>query len=212
MSMRDASREYRLDRRWFLFGSGAALAAFVPGSARAQGAKQAGSVENVTGDAFAEARAVRRALQPTAPVFIADQVRTGSGSRLTMQLGRDTKLRLGGDTRITIDRFLVDAGGEITLNSGPVLFERPEGSAPEPVRIRSTFGLIAVRGTVFFAGPSRGVFGVFVERGSVAVTAAGKQVVLQAGQGTDIARPGAPPTNPSAWGGPRIHDAMLSVS
>jgi ferric-dicitrate binding protein FerR (iron transport regulator) len=210
MSMRDAAKEYRLDRRWFVFGS--ALAALLPAGAYAQGAKQAGSVENVTGDAFAEARAGRRALQPAAPVFIADQVRTGSASRLTMQLGRDTKLRLGEDARITIDRFLVDAGGDITLNSGPVVFERPGGSPPTPVRIRSAFGLIAVRGTVFFAGPSRGVFGVFVERGSVAVTAAGKQVVLREGEGTDIARPGAPPSNPSTWGAPRIADAFLSVS
>jgi ferric-dicitrate binding protein FerR (iron transport regulator) len=210
--MSNAHNEHHLDRRWFLFGSGAALTALVPGRADAQGTKPAGSVENVTGDAFAEARAGRRALQPAAPVFIADQVRTGSGARLSMQLGRDTKLRLGEDTRITIDRFLVDAGGEITLKSGPVLFERPAGSAPEPVRIRSAFGLIAVRGTVFFAGPSRGVFGVFVERGSVAVSAAGKQVILNEGEGTDIARPGAPPSNPSNWGAPRIYDAMLSVS
>jgi hypothetical protein len=34
----------------------------------------------------------------------------------------------------------------------------------------------------------------------------------QEGQGTDIARPGAPPTNPSTWGAPRIYDAILSVS
>jgi ferric-dicitrate binding protein FerR (iron transport regulator) len=212
MSMRDASKEYGLDRRWFLFGSGAALTAFLPGGVNAQGAKQAGAVEALVGEAFAEARAVRRALANAAPVFIADQVRTGSGARLTMQLGRDTKLRLGEETRVTIDRFLADAGGEITLKSGPVLFERPEGSAPEPVRIRSAFGLIAVRGTVFFAGPSRGMFGVFVERGSVAVSAAGKQVILREGEGTDIARPGAAPTAPSSWGAPRIADAMLSVS
>jgi ferric-dicitrate binding protein FerR (iron transport regulator) len=212
MSMNNAHTKYHPDRRWFLFGSGAALAALVPGRAQAQGTKQAGAVENVTGDAFAEARAGRRALQPAAPVFIADQVRTGSGARLTMQLGRDTRLRLGEDTRVTIDRFLAEAGGEITLNSGPVLFERPAGSPPEPVKIRSAFGLIAVRGTVFFAGPSRGVFGVFVERGSVAVSAAGKQVILREGEGTDIARPGAPPSNASNWGAPRIHDAMLSVS
>jgi ferric-dicitrate binding protein FerR (iron transport regulator) len=210
MSTNDACRSRR-DRRAFMIGAGAALAAF-PAAVSAQGANQAGSVEAVVGDAFAEARAGRRPLASAAPVFIQDRVATGHGSRLTMALGRDTRLKLGEDARVTIDRFLVDAGGEITLNSGPILFERPEGSAPAPVRIRSAFGLIAVRGTVFFAGPSRGVFGVFVERGSVAVTGGGRQVVLQAGQGTDIARPGAAPSTPSAWGAPRIADALVSVS
>jgi ferric-dicitrate binding protein FerR (iron transport regulator) len=204
--------DHRQDRRRFLVGSGASLAALVPFGVQAQSATQAGSVEVVVGDAFAQARAGRRALANAAPVFIQDQVGTGHGSRLTMQLGRDTRLKLGEQARVTIDRFLVDAGGEMTLNSGPVLFERPEGSTPAPVRIRSAFGLIAVRGTVFFAGPSRGVFGVFVERGSVAVSGGGRQVVLQAGEGTDIARPGAAPTAPSAWGAPRIYDAVLSVS
>jgi ferric-dicitrate binding protein FerR (iron transport regulator) len=212
MKMGAAHSNHYLDRRGFLLGTGAALAAFVPCELDAQGAKQAGSVEVVVGDAFAEARAARRTLANAAPVFVHDQVGTGHGARLTMQLGRDTRLKLGEQTRITIDRFLVDAGGEITLNSGPVMFERPQGSAPAPVRIRSAFGLIAVRGTVFFAGPSRGVFGVFVERGSVAVSGRRRQVVLRAGEGTDIARPGAAPTPPSTWGAARIYDAILSVS
>jgi hypothetical protein len=56
------------------------------------------------------------------------------------------------------------------------------------------------------------VFGVFVERGSVAVSAAGRRVVLRAGEGTDIPRPGAPPTPPKRWGEPRIRAALASVT
>jgi hypothetical protein len=55
------------------------------------------------------------------------------------------------------------------------------------------------------------VFGVFVSRGAVAVTGAGKTVRLGAGQGTDIARPGEPPTPPKAWGAARIQAALASV-
>jgi ferric-dicitrate binding protein FerR (iron transport regulator) len=71
--------------------------------------------------------------------------------------------------------------------------------------------LIAVRGTRFFAGPSNGVFGVFVERGSVTVAAAARQVLLRAGQGTDIHHPGAAPTPAAKWGRPRIDAAFGSV-
>jgi ferric-dicitrate binding protein FerR (iron transport regulator) len=115
-------------------------------------------------------------------LFINDHVGTGVNSRLTLHLGKDTTLRLGEQARLTLDRLLVNAGGEITLQSGPILFSRPAGSTPARMQIKSSFGLIAVRGTRFFAGPSAGVFGVFVERGSVAVSGAGTRVVLEPGR------------------------------
>jgi ferric-dicitrate binding protein FerR (iron transport regulator) len=129
-----------------------------------------------------------------------------------MLLGKDTTLRLGEQARLTLDRLLVNAGGEVTLQSGPILFNRPSGAAPARMRIQSSFGLIAVRGTRFFAGPSNGVFGVFVERGSVSVAAAGTQVIVRAGQGTNIAQPGAAPTPPAPWGAERIRTALESVT
>jgi ferric-dicitrate binding protein FerR (iron transport regulator) len=179
---------------------------------RAQGAERAGTVEDVKGEAFAEAAAVRRALDRAAPLFLGDTVGTGVESRLGMRLGRDTTIRLGEKARLKIDRFLVNAGGDVTLQSGPLLFDGPPGSGPAPMRIRSPFALIAVRGTRFFAGPSNGRFGVFVERGSVAVIAAGQRVVLHDGEGTDVASPGARPTPVRRWQPPRIQAALASVS
>ena len=199
------------NRRWFL-RHGALAIPLVVAVLSARGGEAAGSVEDVKGEAFAEADAVRRALERTAPVFLGDEVGTGTASRLGMRLGRDTNIRLGEKARLKIDRFVVEAGGEITLQSGPLLFDRPPGSAPAPVQIRSPFALIAVRGTRFFAGPSNGRFGVFVERGSVAVTGAGQQVVLHAGDGTDIAWAGARPTPVRRWLPTRIRAALASVS
>jgi ferric-dicitrate binding protein FerR (iron transport regulator) len=174
-------------------------------------AEQAGAVEDIKGEAFAEADAVRRALERSAPVFVGDDVGTGVASRLGMRLGRDTTIRLGERARLKIDRFLIDAGGEITLRSGPLLFDRPPGSPPAHVQIRSPFGLIAVRGTRFFAGPSNGRFGVFVERGTVAVTGGGREVILRSGEGTDFAAPGTRPTPVRRWGLVRVSEAMASV-
>jgi FecR protein len=205
-----AFRALVLDRRALLC-AGAGAAILLPSAAYAERAERVGSVEDVRGEAFAEARAQRRQLAQAAPLFINDLVGTGPASRLTLQLGKDTTLRVGSEARLTIDRLLVNAGGEITLQSGPILYDRPAAGAPARMRIRSSFGLIAVRGTRFFAGPSAGVFGVFVERGNVSVTAGGRQVLVRTGQGTNIAGRGAAPTPPAPWGPERVRTALESV-
>ena len=191
---------YAIDRRLLLRAAvGAAI--FIPHPSHSQRAEPVGSVEEVKGEAFAEARAERRTLGRAAPLFINDLVGTGADSRLTLQLGKDTTLRVGQQARLTIDRFLVNAGGEITLRSGAILFDRPAGSPPARMQIRSSFGLIAVRGTRFFAGPSAGVFGVFVERGRVTVSAAGVRVSLRKAK-EPTSRVPAPPLLPLPLGNP----------
>jgi FecR protein len=199
------------DRRWLLRRAALALP-FILAGVPALAAERVGSVEDVKGEAFAELEAVRRTLDRAAPIFLADEVGTGLASRLGMRLGRNTMIRLGEQARLKIDRFLVDAGGEITLRSGPLLFDGPRRSAPGGVQIRSPFALIAVRGTRFFAGPSNDRFGVFVARGSVAVISAGQQVILREGEGTDFVSPGTPPTPVKRWAPERVRAALASVS
>ena len=210
MNLSAINREFLRNRRWLL-RQGVAAALFLFPRLAAMGAEQAGAVEEVKGEAFAEALAVRRKLDREAAIFVGDDVSTERESRLRMRLGRDTMIRLGEQAHLKIDRFLVDAGGEMVLRSGPLLFDQPLGRAPAPVQIRSPFALIAVRGTRFFAGPSNGRFGVFVERGSVEVTAAGQSVVVHDDEGTDIAFPGARPTRVRRWLPARVQAALESV-
>ena len=88
---------------------------------------------------------------------------------------------------------------------------RPEGLAKIDLTMRTAFGMIGVRGTKFFAGPSRGVFGVFVEHGLVEVTGGGVTRQVGRGQGVDIATPGAAPSEVAQWGDARIREAYASV-
>ena len=178
----------------------------------AERAPTAGLVTDLRGDAMAQLRETRRRLATDGPVFVGDRVETGDEARAGFRLGRATELRLGERARITIDRFIVDAGGTISLGAGALLVDKAPGSEAGRIRIRSSYGLIAVRGTRFFAGPSNGVFGVFVERGEVAVRAAGREVVLTAGEGTDIARRGAAPTPARRWGEARIAAALAQIA
>src|SRR5262249_40099757 len=103
-------------------------------------------------------------------------------------------------------------GARSRCDRGRCYFDRPLGSVPAPVRIRSPFALIAVRGTRFFAGPSNGRFGVFVERGSVAVTSVGRRVILHDGEGTDFSAPGTRPSPVKEWQPERIRAALASVT
>jgi ferric-dicitrate binding protein FerR (iron transport regulator) len=188
---------------------GTALASIL--TAPSIAADAAGLVQDIMGEAFADASNQHRVLQKSSQVYVGDSVATGPSSRLTMLLGEDTTIRLGENARLVIDQFLSTTGGEISLPAGPMLFERPDGSRPMPVKIKSSYGLIAVRGTTFFAGPSNDVFGVFVQHGTVSVSNAGGEVALNAGEGTNLANPGAKPTAPVLWGAERIRKAFDSV-
>jgi len=197
----------RLSRRALVIGAVVTLAG---GSLSAE-ESPAGTIETLRGDAFAEGPKPRRALQATAQVYIGDMVETAANSALTMHLGKTTFVKLGQLAKFRIDSFVVDAGGTFDLEQGPMLIDH-NGKKDENLQVRSPFGLMAVRGTMFFAGPSNDVFGVFVARGLVAVTGAGRTVILRPGLGTNIAQPGDAPSEPRRWSPGRITAALRSVS
>ena len=138
-------------------------------------------------------------------------VETEAESFARLDLAGRTIVHLGSRARLLIDRFVAETGGVLELGEGAMLLDRAEELPKIDLTIRSGFGVIAVRGTRFFAGPSRGAFGVFVDRGAVDVEAAGVTRRLVAGDGVDIKAPGEPPSEVRKWGKPRIDEAMASV-
>lgn len=170
-----------------------------------------GRVQSLAGQAFATAGGEQRTLVVKAPVFTGDLITTGEGARLVLRLGGRTTLALGAHARLFLDQQQAGGGGSYGLDAGPLLLEHADDAPSTPAQIRSPFGLIVVRGTRLFAGPSNDVFGVLVLEGQVSVQAGGRVVRLQAGQGTNIPRPGAPPSAPAPWGASRIDAALASV-
>ena len=198
-----------IDRRSvMLLGSG-----FATGLAatRVMAAESAGRVTTLTGTARASKAAIERTLAAGHDIGVGDLVQTDTGSRLGLMLGKDTRIMLGPSARLLIESHLVDAGGQFELVEGSMYFEhtRPRGTAPKKADVRSPYGLIAVRGTKFFAGFSEGNFGVFVAEGRVDVTSAQRTVVLHPGFGTEIARPGAAPAPARVWPAARIRKSLL---
>jgi hypothetical protein len=188
-----------------------ALAASWLASSSAEAAVPAGKVESLRGEASAQAASRRRPLAQQAELFVGDLIVTGAASALALRLGAATLVRLGAEAQLRIDRFLVDAGGVLELARGAMVFDRDEAAPKSDFAVRSPFGLIAVRGTRFFAGPNNGVFGVFVDRGEVTVIGSGSAVQVRAGFGTDIAAPGGDPTDPHPWSAARIQRAFADV-
>lgn len=178
----------------------------------AYAASTVGAVSDLRGEAAAERASQRLKLQVKSPVELGDTLMTAKRSRLKAALGDKTTLQLGAETKVKIDNFIVDAGGELTLGgNGAMLLDAPSGGFPKGLVVESPFALIAVRGTRVFAGKIDGVFGVFVDRGSVNVTAGGRTVRLRQGQGTDIKRRGDPPGPVKTWGQPKIRKAFALV-
>jgi ferric-dicitrate binding protein FerR (iron transport regulator) len=196
-----------IDRRTMLLSVCATAATETrPGLA----AQRVGAVTAAAGSAFLERSASRIAAAGGADVMLDDLALTGDLSRLDLLLGRATRIKLGAHSQLKIDRFIAGVSADVELLDGPAFVDHRPGAEPG-FTVTSPYALIAARGTSFFAGPSGGVFGVFVRNGGVDVRTQAGTVRLHAGEGTDIARPGAAPTPAKRWGLPRIAAALRSV-
>lgn len=198
-----------LSRRLFIAGGALALTGI--GIRATQANAVIGKAVEITGDVTRKQADLQEGLKAGASLMDHDFVATGKESFAELALGDDTSLLLGSETELLIDTFIAGQGGTIELGTGQMVFDRPEGLAKIDLTMRTAFGMIGVRGTKFFAGPSRGVFGVFVEHGLVEVTGGGVTRQVGRGQGVDIAAPGAVPSEVAQWGEGRIREAYASV-
>ncbi len=195
-----------LTRRTLIASLPLATAFAGPGFAAAQ----IGVSVRARGTSTLQQGGVIRALTPNAQLFERDIVRTEDDGFAELMLNTATQINLGPQSEVEIDQFVADIGGVITLG-GAMAFDRPEDLPPLDLTIRTAFAQIGVRGTRFFAGPSKGVFAVFVDRGTVSVRALGSTRTLGAGDGVEVRLKGAAPREVVKWAPARIKAAFASV-
>jgi hypothetical protein len=203
----------RISRRTLIAGG---VAAVFGGPALVAKEIAVGRIEAAAGTAVAEALSVSRLLSPGSDVFAGDLVVTAEQSHVGMKLDTATSVSLGAETRFRIERFAINAGA-FELVQGAVLIDqlddhRPEARSELATQLRSHFARIAARGARFFVGSSYGVFGVFVIRGEVVVTAGGETVALSSGQGSEIRKPGQHASLPRRWSVDRVGAALAAVA
>lgn len=201
-------RHALIGRRAFI--AGCALAAGGFAAIPTQASTVIGKAADVRGRVNLKRAEKEQGLATGGQIMDKDYVRTGAESFADLQLD-DTRILLGSKTELLIDSFIAGQGGTMELGTGQMVFDRPEGLPKIDLALRTTFGMIGVRGTKFFAGPNRGVFAVFVEHGQVSVAGGGVERLVGAGEGIEIAKPGDAPTETVRWREARIVEAYASV-
>lgn len=150
---------------------------------------------------------------------VRDVIETGPDGKAMIALDDGSTLILGNNSRIQVRDF-VSAPGERETS---VLLEAARGvlrfaarvaaDASTDIRVQAPTAFAAVRGTDWMMWVAPDATAVFVEDGSVAVMNIGpnaKQVVVQKGQGTDVAA-GKAPTDPAPWSPDRKRDLFKAV-
>ena len=170
-----------------------------------------GTTVSVAGQALLSGAGGQVPLRAADPLALGDRVETGPDGRAALELFHRSHIHLGAGASFTIDRFAIDQGGQVTLGQGAMVFDRADDLPPLDLTVATGFARIGVRGTRFFAGPSKGVFAVFVQRGKVELRGGGKRRSLGPGEGADFARLGGPPGEVVHWGEARIAAAFASV-
>jgi hypothetical protein len=202
-------REALIGRRAFI--AGCALVAGGLAAIPTQASTVIGKASDVRGKVNLKRAEKQEGLMTGGKIIDNDLVATGSDSFADLALVGDTRILLGSETELLLDSFIAGQGGTMELGMGQMVFDRPEGLPKIDLALRTTFGMIGVRGTKFFAGPNRGVFAVFVEHGQVSVDGGGVQRLVGAGEGIEIAKPGDAPTETVKWKEARIVEAYASV-
>lgn len=187
-------------------------------SATAGDPRTIGAVEKVQGSADASRAGTSRQLSARDAIVFGDRLRTGAEARLAVQLDDETKLTLGENAGITIDRFVYNperGAGALALRvaRGAFLFVggKVEAAKGARVNIVTPSATLGVRGTTVWGGRLDGGFAVFVAQGTVTVRARRGTVTLSGGEGTLINASGRP-DGVTRWGQPRIERALATVA
>ncbi len=120
----------------------------------AQDRPVAGRVKNSTGPAFVVRGGVASPAQVGQIVFEADGLRTGAGGKIGLTLVDDTRLSLGPNSELTLERFTyapADSAFGLVLKfvkgAATYVSGRIAKLSPDSIRLETPAAIIGVRGT-----------------------------------------------------------------
>jgi hypothetical protein len=130
-----------------------ALVAAVPVSAQDRVA--AGRIKVVSGAAFIVRGSDTIPAQAGDPVFAADSLRTGEGGSVGVTLRDDTRLSLGSNSEVRLDRYAYapGSGGSIGMvlkfvrGVAAYVSGRMAKLAPDSIRLETPAAIVGIRGT-----------------------------------------------------------------
>jgi len=178
-----------------------------------------GSVTRLQGEAKGTLDGNSVALAAGTPIFMSEKLTTTGKARLELTFVDGTKVTIGDNASVTVDRFLYKPRGlGNAFNAaitGPFRFisGKLDKTPASLSQVETTFATIGVRGTDFWGGPIDGESGVFLVAGAVSLpNAAGRVELTKPRQGTNIVRPDAAPEAVTIWPTDKIARALATVN
>jgi hypothetical protein len=114
----------------------------------------AGRIKMVAGEAFIVRQNVASPAQAGQPVYEADTVRTGAGGRVALTLKDETRLAIGPNSEVNLQKFEFAPGEKrmglaVRIARGLLAYVsgRIARLSPESVRLETPSALVGVRGT-----------------------------------------------------------------
>jgi hypothetical protein len=153
--------------------------------------------------------------QSTQMVRVGDEIRTGPGGTLMLELADGSYMVVSENSTLTIQEFWTpNLHNLVKLVMGKVRFYIQRlGGKPNPYSVQTPTALIAVRGTTFEVTVEDVNTIVTCIEGRVAVETIGypdREVILETGSHT-LVRPGLPPVTPVAVNEPLIKNRVIPV-
>ena len=128
-------------------------AAAVPASAQ-QAAAPAGLVKTVTGSAFVVRDRGTTPVKPGDAIFATDTLRTGGDGSVGITLKDDTRVSLGPNSEVRIDRYVYSPGEgglgmvlKFVRGVAVYISGRMAKMAPDSIRLETPSAIVGVRGT-----------------------------------------------------------------
>lgn len=154
------------------------------------------------------------------PVEQDQTIETGPGARLEISFVDGTTFTVGEKSKVTVDRFVFDPGGNKNALKlavvGPFRFVSGKLSKTlgANITVKTPFATMGIRGTDVWGGPIDERYGVFLATGIVSIASGGRTVVLsRPGSGVNVANAkGAPPGAITQWPKEKIARALATVA
>lgn len=180
----------------------------------------AGKVSRIKGTANFDRDGATAPLADGTAIMVGDAIVTGADSRLELTLLDETKVTLGANAKLVVDKYLYDPGkgqGATLLDIAKGAFRFTTGKMASlkdrNMQVRTEFASLSVRGTDFWGGPIDNSNGVLAIKGKVEVKTEKGTVVLEGGkQGSMVAGIDEEPGPIKVWAQAKIDRAIATIA
>lgn len=196
------------------------LGLLLPCAALAADIETVGHVSRIQGLCYAVQQGSQlRELSANALVGRKDVLKTGPGARLEVTLLDETRLTLGADTVVSVERYDLGRSGGVLLSLAKGAFRVATGGLEAlrggPFEVQTPLGTIGIRGTDFWGGylAENEISVLLVSgKGVYVFNDGGRAEIVRPMEGLTLTSASSPPPAPSMWSPDKRERAFKTVA